>query len=319
MSLRQRFALASSTALVLVGCEGSPGPAGTPGSAGDPGPAGTMGRAGSPGPMGTEGPMGLPGPAGNTGSTGPRGATGPAGAEGPAGPVGPMGPPGPPGPPGTSNPTVIAPYLDVYGRSQAEWAAEWWRWSASIPAAVHPTRDATGGNCGGSQNHPVFFLAGTAPTSVTGTIARGSAQRDCEVPFGRPILVPLIDNLTFAPEVGVFSEEVLTEEARRQGEPAAQLYVELDGVTLSGLEAQGQTTGAITLEFPEDSIFEGSGDLPAGSRIGVAHGYYVLLAPLTPGLHTLRFGGALTHTAALHGHDGSFRQDLDYVIKVASP
>ena len=62
-----------------------------------------------------------------------------------------------------------------------------------------------------------------------------------------------------------------------------------------------------SLLLPDDNLF----GLPAGAYApAVADGYYLLLAPLPPGPHTITFGGT----------DGTgFSQDITYHITVQLP
>jgi hypothetical protein len=305
----------------LLACEGSSGSAGAPGPVGNDGASGPTGRAGPPGPMGTEGPMGVPGPFGRTGAPGPTGPTGaagpagPAGADGAAGPVGPAGPPGGPAP----RSAVIPSYLDVHGRSLEEWAGEWWRWLAAIPSDSSPLYDQDGAHCQVGQSGPVFFLAGTVPTTSSGTVSVGQVQRECEVPFGRPVLIPLINQLTVADEIGVAAvDDALREAAQQRGEPVSGLWLEVDGVVQDVLFVP-TTAGPLLLEFPDDSIFEANGALPAGTLRAADHGYYVMLEPLPPGTHEVHFGGQLDQQAAVHGQDATFIQTVEYQLKVLAP
>lgn len=313
-----RCSLALLLSFGLLACDGSTGPSGTPGPSGSEGPGGPTGRAGPPGPMGTEGAMGLPGPFGRTGSPGPAGATGPAGPTGADGAPGPAGPAGPPGAPAPSS-AVIPSYLDVHGRSLEEWAAEWWRWMAAIPAASSPLYDQDGGHCQVGQSGPVFFLAGTVPTSSSGSISFGQVRRDCEVPFGRPVLIPLINQLTVEDQIGVAAlDDALRDQAAQRGEPVSRLWLQVNGVPQNVLFVPS-TAGPLLLDFPEDSIFEAGGDLPAGTFRAADHGYYAILEPLPPGTHEVRFGGQLDFRAAVHGQDATFIQTVEYQLKVLAP
>jgi hypothetical protein len=66
------------------------------------------------------------------------------------------------------------------------------------------------------------------------------------------------------------------------------------------------------LTFPANNIFSFIGvPLPAGTYApAVADGFYLLLAPLPPGAHTIRFGGQ----GLFNG--GGFSQDITYHLAV---
>lgn len=290
----------------LTACDGAEGPAGPSGAAGPAGAVGPTGAAGPTGAIGPTGSMGLPGTDGMDGLDGMGGPAGMTGATGPTGAPSPVLP-------------VIAPYLDVYGRSQAEWSAQWWRWVLSVPAADNPLFDTTGASCATNQDDDVFFLVGAlAQSSSTATVAYAQATRTCTVPFGKPIYFPVVNYmfvLMFAPpEV---TEADMIEAAEYYGEPASGLVVELDGVSVPGLSSHVQDTGAFDLPFPDGSLFDG-GPTPllAGTTRAADHGYYVMLAPLAPGTHTLRFRGVSEQTLARHGYDFRFELDVTYTLIV---
>jgi hypothetical protein len=60
--------------------------------------------------------------------------------------------------------------------------------------------------------------------------------------------------------------------------------------------------------------------LPEGTTTSaVSDGYFVMLAPLSPGRHTIHFAGAFVFTLEADGFDFSFSLDITYHIKVLSP
>ena len=73
--------------------------------------------------------------------------------------------------------------------------------------------------------------------------------------------------------------------------------------------ASWRTAPAFSVTLPADNFFA---PLPAGTYgPTVADGVYLLLAPLTPGAHTITFGG----TGSFAG--GKFMEDITYHLVVA--
>jgi len=72
------------------------------------------------------------------------------------------------------------------------------------------------------------------------------------------------------------------------------------------------TSPQFTFTAPTPWIFGETG----GPGTSVGDGYYILLAPLSPGDHTLRFGGAFHFTLAEDGFDGDFPIDMTYHLTV---
>lgn len=69
---------------------------------------------------------------------------------------------------------------------------DWWQWAGSIPIEVNPIADETGKYCDAGQRGPYWFLSGNFG---------GSTTRECTVPKGVKLLVPVF--ITFCyPEEG---------------------------------------------------------------------------------------------------------------------
>jgi hypothetical protein len=251
------------------------------------------------------------------GLNGTDGTDGADGTDGTNGTNGMDGEPGPPGPPGVIG-AVIPPYLDVYGRSQAEWTAEWWRWAAAMPAMGHPLFDQTGSDCGRGQDRRVFFIGGTYIVAPTPTGIVGTATRTCTVDADEPIFFPIINS--FYNNIGAAQpepDEALVAGAELFGEPVTNLSLTIDGVPQTRLYAHAQTSEAFNFTYPDGSIFDTMmTPLPAGSSNGADHGYWVMLAPLEPGIHRVHFRGKLELTTAVHGFDFTVEMDIVYNLDV---
>jgi hypothetical protein len=213
---------------------------------------------------------------------------------------------------------VIDPWLDVYGRSQAEWAAAWWQWAVSIPVAMNPLFDAPGSDCTEGQVEDVFFLGGAFLGVDTATTTFATANRTCDVPANTPLFFPLINfMLTMLNAPPGASEADMLDAVGFFGEPMSNFVLEIDGVPQTGLSAHDQWPEAFDLFYPEGSLLESAvGPLPAGMTRGAEHGYYVMLEPLSAGTHTVRFAGRHARTAAVHGFDYQFDVDVTYTLNV---
>lgn len=69
---------------------------------------------------------------------------------------------------------------------------EWWQWAGSIPLETNPMLDETGASCGIGQHGAYWYLAGNFG---------GETTRDCTVPKGVKLLVPVIVTFCY-PEEG---------------------------------------------------------------------------------------------------------------------
>jgi hypothetical protein len=197
--------------------------------------------------------------------------------------------------PNQANPRVFPPGSMPYGASFPEWTARWWKWVLGIPAASNPLLDSSGEFCSQGQSGPVWFLAGTVG---------GPASRSCSIPAGRAIFFPIVNVEIDAPcpfpecAAALTAEDCAADpagcEACLAGAAAdfansvTALDVELDGNALGSLfdhrSASGlfTTTANVSLQAFDTCI---TGELQPFA----SDGYWVMLAPLRPGEHTLHF------------------------------
>ena len=213
------------------------------------------------------------------------------------------------------NPGVLPPNSHPYGKTYVEWSLQWSRWAYSIPFATNPViNDLTGAYCGNGQSGPVWFLAGT--------FNPGAITRSCTIPPGKAIFFPIINvnndypcpDPNFKPGPGQSMEDFLTNGygdipgAKDYIDPvtAADLKVEVDGTSLQNLLSYRKTsslyyfTGDISLKDTWDPCVTGT-EQPA-----VQDGYWIMLAPLSAGKHTLH----------LYGNNGIWAPDVTYNLTI---
>jgi hypothetical protein len=184
------------------------------------------------------------------------------------------------------NPGLISTEENVFGNTYGEWAARWVQWLLSIPADTNPALDTTGARCAERQAGPVWFLAGNFG---------GPVSRTCTVPAGKALFFPL-DNVLFG--AGAFDctpttpDVVCNLASLRVGASAAmdpanvKLATTLDGKNFTDLTDQRVQPPVILVTYPENSLF----GIPAGTyNPNVDDGYWLMLAPLKAGVHTLSF------------------------------
>lgn len=207
------------------------------------------------------------------------------------------------------------------GKTYGEWAARWWQWVYSIPAAQNPQNLQGPVNCGLNQGGPVWFLAGTHG---------GTAARSCTVPKHKPLFFPVL-NLLYLNDVG---ENLSVAEKREildgvlsdtvpgffadfgfPGSRACKIEVTLDGepVSFDAPIARTQTPA-----FPLDTNDAPVGTLPADlfDPAAISDGFWVMLPPLAPGQHTLRFTGRLCEFDTFDDHPLFGPVDVTYQLNV---
>lgn len=203
------------------------------------------------------------------------------------------------------------------GKTYGEWSAGWWQWMLSIPSAENP-QDALGEvDCSAHQAGPVWYLAG-------GEVGRPAA-RSCSVPAGTRLFFPVL-NLLLYNKAG---ESLTLEDKRAQLDDFFGAGLKLEGsagpracdlfATIDGQSAARFTPGA-RVQSPPLLMDTGDGafGFPAGlvDREAVSGGYWVMLPPLAPGEHTLRFGGRLCQSGSLADHPDFGAVDVTYRLNV---
>ena len=204
-------------------------------------------------------------------------------------------------------PRVVPPIGKVYDHL----SVDWWQYILAQPAATNPLNDPTGARCATGQHGLVFFLVGG--------FGDARIQRDdCTVPFGRLLFFPLVNAIdVHVPGDGLDTPEAVWEDLQTTlGFRVDSVFASVDGVPVQNLRpgrfraCAGPAAGcapAFSIALPAGNLF---GIDPGTYSPAVADGAYLLLAPLAPGRHTIRFGGT--------GNLGApFSQDITYRLRVA--
>jgi hypothetical protein len=189
---------------------------------------------------------------------------------------------------------IVEPGEQFLGQSYNQLVSEWNTWLTLEPIATNPAFDTDGRFCDKNQSGKVWFLASTF---------EGIATRTCQVPAGKAIFVSLGGAfIGFKPEFPAPNDPCLqagTDLAQVRCDvnddvplaPDISIEVILDGVAVKDIfafRAQSEP-GGFTLRIRPNSLLADLGFPPGMRSPVVADGYYLLLRPLKPGEHTLRF------------------------------
>lgn len=180
-------------------------------------------------------------------------------------------------------PEILSPKSSPYGETYGQWAADWWTWALSIPAEVNPLHDTTGAFAGVGQHGPVWFLAGA---TGSGNIA---VTRNVTVPEGKALFFPLINTLwTTGPADPPITVPEIRDLLAGVTADVTGLACEIDGERVKRLDKYVTVTPAFSLVVPANNVL----GLPAANYSpNVDQGFYLMLAPLSPGAHTIHFTG----------------------------
>ncbi len=205
------------------------------------------------------------------------------------------------------------------GKTYEMLAADWWKWAFSFPVGINPLFDETGAQAYLGNQGNVFFLAGVF--NVTGT-----ATRTVTIPAGKPIFFPVLnseyDNVLFRPPYlgGPFTPppqfnplsvpELYAASAEVVG-LTSELHATVDGCEIPNLFSYRAKSASFNFTLPAaDNIYQFFGVNISGTVApAVTDGYWLLLAPLPAGNHTINFGGTF-------GPPNNFTLDITYYITV---
>lgn len=190
------------------------------------------------------------------------------------------------------------------GKTYGEWSEAWWKYVLEIPFENNPLFDETGANCNFAQSGDVFFLVSTAGGTAT--------RNECTVPAGKVIFLALLGTVRFkeisGPEPEVAARASIQGVSKSTRELRALVDGEDVGISLFPRSTPLRTlspSGFFTIDAPENNVF----GLTPNQYHAVADGFYLMLAPLSPGPHEITFGGTT----------GGFSSYITYNLIVEEP
>jgi len=219
---------------------------------------------------------------------------------------------------GNPNPGVLPPNSHPYGHTYGEWSNTWWKWAFKTPRSNNPLLDTTGANCGVGQSGSVWFLAGT--------FGSNSAVRNCTIPTGKALFFPIAnteqDNVCPAASFTVDQLKARVKVVIDSfAQPNTQLDAKVDGVDIQQLQQNYQVgpSSSFSIILPQNNLYSlappNGCSTPAGTYSpAVSGGYYLMLAPLKPGTHTIHFNADNTKSSA--PSDLQIQLDVTYYLTV---
>jgi hypothetical protein len=183
---------------------------------------------------------------------------------------------------------VFPSNANMYGKSYAQWAAEWWKWNLQFDCATVPLRDVDGSRENQNQSGNVFFLAGRRGYTLNVT-----------VPADVSLFLPLI---TFEsdypcgdaePAEGETLEHFLTAETQASVDLMDQLSLTIDGHSIGNLNDYKVVSPMFTMAANGDLANCFDDCITGTDQQFVGGGPFVMLKKLSPGTHVIhRVGGA---------------------------
>ncbi|MGE5611135.1 MAG: hypothetical protein ACM359_17930 [Bacillota bacterium] len=173
------------------------------------------------------------------------------------------------------------------GRTYGQLAAQWWQWAISVPDLENPLTDPTGENAYANQHGNVFFLAPSLGNTYT---------RNITLPQGQYLFFPILTSIVFNLPEETYTEAEMRQQLDDFSSTASLLYASVDEqVRNIWIYRAASPAGGFQVTVPESNIFDSPSDgfdLPGGTYSPAAtDGWWLLVEPLSPGLHKIAFKG----------------------------
>ena len=194
---------------------------------------------------------------------------------------------------------VIPPSSLPYGYSYEEWSAKLWQWQMGRDTN-DPATLGDPGICSGPGSHVRFPPVHYYPPGSGGIILR---TNDLTISDRTPLFIPILDTVsdnTACPvsDFTSYTPEQLEAFNAPLFSAVTEITCTIDGVAVAGLEdpintAYNVVSPPFSYTTAENGnalgVIEGEYCIPGGLTIypAVAQGVYVMVAPFSPGYHTL--------------------------------
>lgn len=184
-----------------------------------------------------------------------------------------------------AGPVVVDPGGSVAGKTIGQWTADWWNHVVSVPGGQDIVSDPDGAVQSNGQTGPVYFAGGQSSSST------GSFTRSFSVPAGKHILLPLVNTIVSnGPDPNFSSTAEEADAFTTQAVKLNTLFATVDGVAVSNLASHREVSPVnFTLNAVDNNLL----GLPGGTYTDAnSDGHWLMLKPLSPGNHTIHFGGS---------------------------
>ncbi len=183
-------------------------------------------------------------------------------------------------------PAVFPPQASPFGHTYGEWSALWWQQALAVHGAQHPNPFDAGVVPCDLGTRDVRFLVGTT--------GGDPVLRACTIRSGQAIFFPLINGECSVIEGNGTTKDELSACAAAQADNFSEkkLHARVDGKRIAGLSRFRFQSPLFRFASVPDNPFGVPATPPNEPSPSVADGYWVMLNPLRPGVHTISYGGA---------------------------
>ncbi|ASW01172.1 hypothetical protein [Paraburkholderia aromaticivorans] len=220
------------------------------------------------------------------------------------------------------NPHVVSLDAPFRGKTYSQWAVSFWRWALELPLGPlpHPFDDCNHRPISAAQMGNVWYWATPNSTRLTcnqvATTIPAGTSLFLSLLDGSSIFLPMAQGTTSLndPPIRAFTADQLKIVSAFASDIQG-LFCTIDGVSVANITAYRTKIGLFSFSAPSPWIFGHTG----GKGSSAADGYYLLLEPLSAGLHTIHYGGKFVIPAGVFGSDQAvIDKDVTLLIRVGS-
>lgn len=184
-----------------------------------------------------------------------------------------------------ANSLLFAPSATMFGKTRAEWATEFTKWMLTKDCNHFPGFDTTGALIGQDQSGSVFFLSGRRNYNLMVT-----------VPHDAAIFIPLLSLWDWYPNTtnnrmplpGQSPEVFLDSLGHLYNNDIGACSITIDGVEIANIQEQYKLVAPIfSITANADLANCYYPGLTGSPQLQLVSGSWVMLKPLSPGIHTI--------------------------------
>jgi hypothetical protein len=206
--------------------------------------------------------------------------------------------------------------INVIPRNQGRYSEivkDFWRKQCKLNRNDSPAYNNSGdkdANVNGAGQH-FFYLSWSE---------RGPRERECMVPRGKGLLVPIVSVIVSDKERPGASDRDLHRLVDQDQKHTHDAFVKLDGNPFNLTRFGHVHTDLFRVNYPDNAIWDDPNNAPnpisKGRSKAVAGGYYLLTAPLTPGRYTVHFGGRVEVPDNEDAIERFYEENMEYTLNV---
>ncbi len=187
---------------------------------------------------------------------------------------------------------IVPPGAKFHGKTYGQWAASFWQWALALPLEGHPFLDTPEYDFSAHQKGSVWYWS--SPD--------GPITRTVTLPADKALFLTIRDVETSTLEPPPFYGATEADQRANThwfADHIVNVFCIIDGAPVPNLQQYRFATPQFHFTAPTPWVFADVG----GHGTSVGEGYFLMLADLSPGRHTIHYGGTFHFDAGELGPD----------------